>query len=121
MQMSEHTRGRDGAHVEVATTGFVSQGLREVRFPDIRWTLDRLMVVLTGSTSICRRAIWGLAGDGGPADGHARRHSVQAGSEQSRYAVGSDADRRVAALQGVTQAGCVSGADCRSEPRRPGN
>jgi len=121
MQMPEHTRGRHEAHVEAATTGFVSQGLREVRFPDMRWTLNRPTVELTDLMLICRRAIWGLAGDGGPADGHTRRHSVQAGSEQSRYAVGSDADRRVAALQGVTQAGCVSGADCRSEPRRPGN
>jgi hypothetical protein len=36
-------------------------------------SLDRLTVELTVFTSICRRAIWGLAGDGGPADGHIRR------------------------------------------------
>ena len=40
-------RGRDGPHVEAATTGFVSQGLREVRFSDTRQTLDRLTVELT--------------------------------------------------------------------------
>jgi hypothetical protein len=74
----DDTRGRDEAHVEAATTGFVSQGLCEVRFSDIRWTLDRLTVEGTNSTSICRRAIWGLAGDGGPADGHRRRHSARA-------------------------------------------
>ena len=66
------------AEMKPRSKGFVSQGLREVRFPDIRWTLDRLMVVLTGSTSICRRAIWGLAGDGGPADGDIRHYSAPA-------------------------------------------
>ena len=52
--MPEHTRDRDDPHVEAATTDFVSQGLHEVRFPDIRQTLDRLTGVLTGSTLICR-------------------------------------------------------------------
>jgi len=37
-QMPEHTRGRDELHVEAATTGFVSQGLREVRLSDTRQT-----------------------------------------------------------------------------------
>ena len=78
VQMPEHTRTRDEAHVEAATTGFVSQGLREVRFPDMRWTLNRPTVELTDLMLICRRAIWGLAGDGGPADGHIRRHSARA-------------------------------------------
>jgi len=76
--MPEHTRTRNEAHVEAATTGFVSQGLREVRFPDMRWTLNRPTVELTDLMLICRRAIWGLAGDGGPADGHIRRHSARA-------------------------------------------
>ena len=66
------------SHVEGVTTGFVSRGLREVRFPDTRPTLDRLTVELTASTSICRRAISGLAGDGGPADGDMRHYSAPA-------------------------------------------
>ena len=90
----------------------MSQGLREVRFPDIRQTLDRLAVVRTASTSICRRAIWGLVGDEGPADGRTRRYSV---ASRIRKITWSDRmrDRALAALQGLTADGCVSGADCR--------
>ena len=54
-----------------------------MRFPDIRWTLDRLTVELTASTSICRRAIWGLAGDRGSDDG---------GEIRYRYAISYESD-----------------------------
>ena len=57
------------AEMKPRSKGFVSQGLREVRFPDIRWTLDRLTVELTDSMSICRRAISAPAGDRRSDDG----------------------------------------------------
>ncbi len=53
------------SHLEAATTGFVSLGLREVRFPDIRWTLDRLTVEHTDFASIYLRTSLVLAGVNG--------------------------------------------------------
>jgi hypothetical protein len=71
------------SHVEAAITGFVSQGLREMRFPDIRWTLDRPTVEVTDSMSICRRAISVRAGERRSADGGPMRYgyAINYGSE----------------------------------------
>ena len=88
VQMPGHTRGRDEAHVEAATTGFVSQGLRDVRFPDTRKTLDRLTVEVTDSMSICRRVISAPAGDG---------RSVDGGPMRSGHAISYESDTNSAA------------------------
>ena len=59
------------------------QGLREVRFPDIRWTLDRPTVEVTDSMSICRRVISVPAGDG---------RSVKGGPMWYPYAISFESD-----------------------------
>jgi len=64
------------------------QGLREVRFPDIRWTLDRLTVEVTDSMSICRRVISVPAGD---------RRSVDGGPMRSGHAISYESDTNSAA------------------------
>ena len=65
------------AEMKPRSKGFVSQGLREVRFSDIRWTLDRLMVVLTGSTVIYRPVSWVRGGDGRSADDFRTRQDAR--------------------------------------------
>jgi tetratricopeptide (TPR) repeat protein len=82
--MPEHTRSRDEAHVEAATTDFVSHGPREVRLPDIRWTLDRLTVELTVSTLICPPTNLALAGAGRSADRRSQECATAAPSATNR-------------------------------------
>ena len=87
VQMPGHTRGRDEPTSKPRRQTSV-QGLREVRFPDIRWTLDRLTVELTDSMSICRRVISVPAGD---------RRSVDGGSMRSGHAISYESDTNSAA------------------------